>query len=467
MVAARDTTPSAVVAYRRRRSGVAAQPRVKSVRWWVSPWWIVSYILIGGAAALLVHWLHALHQPTDLGQDQQVPGLNSQALAQAATYALPTLLVWIALFALVDRYRPQRLRLVLLAVGWGGCVAVVGAYYINTWAADHMAVINDTSGVQAVRAAVFVAPFVEEFCKACAICLIALVERNVLTSRVSGAVLGGLAGAGFAFTENIVYFARAIVYGSYTANTGDVQEAVHQLVMLRAVYTCFAHPLFTMMTGLGIAVAVASRSKVVRVVAPITGYLAAALLHMTFNGLSSIMDMSVLIFVYVLVVLPMIVMVALRLVLTTIRQGQLVNARLLDYVVMGWLPASYPAAFSRLRRRAWTVAISPWYGNVADTWRLQRAVTQLAYVREAIDRGTIDQAGLWRERELIDRVHDLAQRRALVDGSGLRPYWPWRHWRRVGWFRWQNPARSGGLPFQTGALPLKYSTVDPRWGPPT
>jgi len=454
-----------VVAYQRRRTGLAVQPKVASAAWWYSPWWIASYVLIALAAVTLGLLLWSLGQPTDLGEGQQAPGLNSDALRQAATYALPTLIVWIVLFFLVDRYRPQRLRVLLVAVGWGGCVAVSLAYYLNSWASTRMAVIDDTSGVQAVRVAVFVAPFVEEFCKGSAVCLVAVLDRNLFTSRVSGAVLGGLAGAGFAFTENIVYYARAIVYGSYTASTGDVQAAVHQLVMLRGIYTCWAHPVFTMMTGLGVAFAVASRSKIVRVVAPITGYLGAALLHMLYNGLSSIMDTTVLTQLYLMAGLPLVVLVAIRVVMSAVKQGRVVAARLTDYATMGWLPDSYALAFSRLRRRAWTVAISPWHGSVVNTWRLQRVVTQLAYVREAISRGTIDQAGLYRERELIDRIHDLAQTRALVDGTGLRPYWPWRR-RRSRLISRRNAALPPGLPLQAGALPLEYSTVDPRWGPP-
>ena len=473
MVAARDTTPPAVVAYQRGRTGVAAQPKVGSGAWWGSPWWIASYVLIvvaGGALALLLHSLGQSTTGACPGQavpaSQTMPGLNPDALRQAAMYALPTLIVWIVLFILVDRYRPQRLRLLLVVLGWGGCVAVTLAYYVNSWASCQMAVIDDTSGVQAIRVAVFVAPFVEEFCKGSVVFLVAILDRNLFTSRVSGAVLGGLAGAGFAFTENIVYYARAIVYGSYTAGAGDVQEAVHQLVRMRGLYTCFAHPLFTLMTGVGVAFAVSSRSKIVRVVAPITGYLGAALLHMLFNGLTSIMDENSLMRLYLLMALPFVVGVAVRVVMTVVKQGQVVSARLNDYVTMGWLPESYPAAFSRLRRRAWTIVMSLWHGNVADTWRLQRDVTQLAYVREAIDRGVIDQAGLWRERELVDRIRDVAQRRALVDATGLRPYWPWRNRRRSRLFAQRNGPGSAGLPFQSGAIPVEYSAVDPRWGPP-
>ena len=52
---------------------------------------------------------------------------------------------------------------------------------------------------------------------------------------------------------------------------------------LRGVWLAFGHPLFTTMTGIGVLVAVRTHSKVVRVLAPLVGYLAASLLHMAFN----------------------------------------------------------------------------------------------------------------------------------------------------------------------------------------
>ena len=54
--------------------------------------------------------------------------------------------------------------------------------------------------------------------------------------------------------------------------------------------TFFGHPLFTSMTGIGLAVALRSKSKIVRVVAPLAGYCAAAFLHMAFNATASLVS---------------------------------------------------------------------------------------------------------------------------------------------------------------------------------
>ena len=87
--------------------------------------------------------------------------------------------------------------------------------------------------------------------------------------------LAGLSAIGFAFTENIIYYSRAIVYASSTINTGNAEDAVREIVWLRGFWTAFGHPLFTMMTGLGLLVALRTHSKVVRVLAPLIGFLLA------------------------------------------------------------------------------------------------------------------------------------------------------------------------------------------------
>ena len=114
---------------------------------------------------------------------------------------------------------------------------------------------------------------------------LAILMRYQWVSRMSGIVLAGLSGAAFAFVENILYYGRAYRYASRTFGEVPPLEALQSLFMLRGVMTFFGHPLFTAMTGIGLAVGLRSKSKVVRVVAPLAGYTAAAFLHMAFNSI--------------------------------------------------------------------------------------------------------------------------------------------------------------------------------------
>jgi len=460
-------TSGQVEAYLRRRTGVAASTagltwtqRLVASKW---TWTALCVVVLAGVA------IQALVRDVMMTRVQEdgtaVPGLNLDALWLSAGRALPTMAFWIVCFVLVDRYKPQRLLVWFLAVLWGACVAVTGAYYINNWAGAHMAVVDEMSGVSAVRLAVFVAPFVEEAMKACVIFLIAAVDRNRFTSRVSGAVIGGLVGAGFAFTENIIYYARVVVYGSYTTGTGNVSAYLDQMVFMRGVLTCFGHPLFTLMTGVGIGFAVASRSKIVRVIAPVAGYLLAAGLHMFFNWEASITPTDQLLRLMLIIAWPIVIMVALRVVLSSLAQGRTVSARLTDYVDMGWLPATYPPALAKIRTRVWTLFMSLWYANPLRTWQFQARGIELALLREAITRGTVDSGARWREYELIDEISRLSRRGGLIDGKGLRPYWPWSKRATRRRFAAPPPAEIAGKE-TTGSL-LKYSAIDPRWGPPS
>src|SRR5690349_19993055 len=109
-------------------------------------------------------------------------------------------------------------------------------------------------------AAIFVAPFVEEFGKATVLFWIAILARYRWVSRLGAITLAGLSAAAFAYVENITYYARVYVYAAQNNVGITPEEAVQQLWMMRGVASFFAHPLFTIMTVLGLAVALRSRS---------------------------------------------------------------------------------------------------------------------------------------------------------------------------------------------------------------
>jgi len=291
---------------------------------------------------------------------------------------------------------------------------------------------------------------------------------------VSVIVLAGLSAAGFAFTENIIYYARAIVYSSENIGVGDADAAVNQIVWLRGFWTCFGHPLFTMMTGIGVAVALRTRSKVVRVLAPVIGYGAAALLHMIFNSQASLNDQNGQMFVYAFVALPMVLSAVIYVVRQVFKQGRVLALRLDDYVRLGWLPASDPMVFAKLRTRLWAllVAITRGWRTFTATLHLQRTLTELAYLRDGQIRGVYDEAGNVRARELVETAQSL-RGIAIADPRGLRLNLPRiRRPRAVGYVPPAYPGPSGiggNWPARPGAAPLGspgYSAVDPKWGPP-
>lgn len=432
--------------------------------------WMTAGLTILFAACLAALYFDlTADQPT---VDGTVPGVNPSAIRQAAWYATSTLLFWIVVFLAADRWRPQRWVVWFLSLGWGAAVATFLSYHANSWAAMQMGVTGNFDPASSARAAIFVAPFVEEAAKATVLFGLAMLVRYELVSKVSLVVMGGLSAAGFAFTENIIYYARAIVYSSQTIEVGDAEQAVVELVWLRGFWTAFGHPLFTMMTAVGVAVALRTRSKVVRVLAPLAGFGLAALLHMVFNSQATLSEGTSQLFMYWAVAVPLLLSAVIWMVRQVLAQGKLMRTRLLDYVAMGWLRPDDPQLFGRLRTRwrALMIATTRGWRSLRATYALQRTMSELAYLRDAEVRGVVDQTGNERAKELLERSRSLRSL-AIDDPRGLKLDLP-RLRRRAGLDypppSYPGPAGLGGSwPAPTGApVAPKYSAVNPKWGPP-
>jgi hypothetical protein len=324
---------------------------------------------------------------------------------------------------------------------------------------------------------------VEEASKATVLFWLAILMRYAWVSRLSGIVLAGLSGTAFAFVENILYYGRAYRYAARTFGQVPPLEALQQLFVLRGLMTFFGHPLFTSMTGIGLAVALRSKSKVVRIVAPLAGFCAAAFLHMTFNATASLVSGPSLLWVYLGVALPLLIGMIVFVVRQLRRESQLIRERLTDYARVGWLPETDPAALSRLRTRMralWhAIFLSP--SAFLATVRFQRAGSELAYLRDAMTRGIVDGAGLSREKILFGRIRALREQ-AVISPHGRAPYpslrrRPTRPAIDYPLPNYPGPAGIGGYypapapPSQAASVPLgqtatSYSEVDPTWKPP-
>ncbi len=338
---------------RRVRSGIPADPDLSQ------PWpkrllkkrlfWLTLAMLIVYAALLVLLYQQVV-------PDQEVPGgilpgIGTEAIPIAAKYAALTAIPLSLVFLWADRFRPQRIWVWLMTFGWGACVATFISAQVNTWAAGQLSIVGDGDPATGPRAAIYVAPWVEEAAKGTVLFWLAILMRYQWVSRLSGIVLAGLSGAAFAFVENILYYGRVYRYAARTFGEVPPLEALQQLFLLRGVMTFFGHPLFTAMTGIGLAVALRSKSKIVRVVAPLAGYCAAAFLHMLFNSTASLVSGTNLLLIYLFVALPLVVGLIVFVVRQLFREGRLIRHRLTDYARVGWLDAEDPAALSRLRTR--------------------------------------------------------------------------------------------------------------------
>ena len=305
-----------------------------------------------------------------------------------------------------------------MTFGWGACVATFVSAQVNTWAASHLSIVGDGDPATGPRAAIYVAPFVEEASKATVLFWLAILMRYAWVSRLSGIVLAGLSAQPSRSSRTSCTTAgpTGMPLG---ASANLLLEALQQLFMLRGLMTFFGHPLFTAMTGIGLAVALRSKSKIVRVVAPLAGFCAASFLHMAFNTTASLVSGPSLLWMYLGVALPLVIGMIIFVVRQLVREGQLIRERLVDYVRVGWLPDGDPRPLSRLRTRLRALWHAIFLGPdvFLATLRMQRAATELAYLRDAMTRGIVDRAGLAREKVLLAKIRVL-RGQAIVNPTG-------------------------------------------------
>lgn len=443
-----------------------------------SKWtWITLVVLALEAVCLWLLYLRIVpDRPVPGGT---MPGLGTETIWPATKLALITVVPLTLLFIWANRFRPHGFWVWLVTFGWGASVATFLSFILNTEMAKHLSIAGDGDPATAPRAAVFVAPFTEEATKATILFFLAIALRYRWVNRLSAIALAGLSAAAFAFVENILYYGRTYRAAAQTTGAGDPDEVMFELFQIRGLLTFFAHPLFTIMAGIGLAIAIRSKSKIVRVLAPVTGFLVAALLHMLFNGTVSIgMSQQTMLVLLLLVAYPMVLTLIIYIIRQLFVERALVRDRLTDYGRMGWLPETDARYVPRLMTRVRVLWQALWEGRFWATLQMQRALTELAYLRDAIARGLVDDAGLLREKHLLHRVRTLRDE-AIVEPRRRTSY-PWQRWRvaRKDWappsypgpagltgsYPAIDPAVPGGTPL--GSSATTYSPVDPRWKPP-
>ncbi|GAA3206437.1 PrsW family intramembrane metalloprotease [Microbacterium terregens] len=227
----------------------------------------------------------------------------------------------------IDRWEPEPRGLLVLAVAWGAIAAVgitLGIDILIT-----MILGADDSQIRDAFAAVVQAPIVEEFAKGLGVYLIFLTARRAFDGPVDGVVYGALVGAGFAFTENIQYFAISFIEGG----VGDVSVTF----FVRGILSPFAHVMFTSVTGFALGLAARRGARGGRAVGPwVLGMFGAMALHALWNGSAVFGDFFML---YLTLQIPLFVGFILAIVALRREEARLTRARLGDYATAGWFTA--------------------------------------------------------------------------------------------------------------------------------
>jgi RsiW-degrading membrane proteinase PrsW (M82 family) len=316
--------------------------------------------------------------------------------------AVPPAVMAIAAFLWVDRFEPEPPLLLAGLFAWGAVVAAAASALVNTVTSEVLRAAGTSVEEAMSTTAVLVAPVVEEGTKGAIVVLLALFNRHEFDGVVDGVVYAGFVGVGFAFTENILYFGRAFLTGADEGlETGFF--AAGATFIARGVLSPFAHPLFTCCTGIGVGIAVTTRQPAMRLLAPLAGFVAAVVLHGTWN-LAATGGAGGWLSTYFLLMVPLFLAAIAVVAWVRSREGRLIARQLPAYVSSGWLPPHDVAMVSSLggrrQARSWAQAQLGKAGEEAMR-DYQRAATELAFLRERAGRVGPDATYPHREQALL------------------------------------------------------------------
>jgi protease PrsW len=335
-----------------------------------------------------------------------ISGGPEAALVGFLLAALPVP-VLIAVFLWLDRYEPEPWRYLLSALGWGAVMA-------TTLGVSFTALGVHLSGSSNNLAGVVWAPVTEELTKGLFIVLVVLLRRREIDGVLDGIVYAGMVGIGFAFTENVLYYMS--VY------TGDLPEqsqgagqaadvsgigAATGLFVLRGVIAPFAHPLFTSAIGIGLGLALYSRSWAGRVLWPILGYVVAVGLHAAWNGSAMLGGGAAFLLTYVVGMVPVFVLVLGLALWVRRREGKVLASALTDCAHRGWLhPAEIPWIASLSHRTSARVYARRMRGSFGAraVKEYQHAVVELGFLHDRVMRGRPPRDALGRHEAIRDRI---------------------------------------------------------------
>ncbi|NYG07978.1 RsiW-degrading membrane proteinase PrsW (M82 family) [Phycicoccus badiiscoriae] len=349
-------------------------------------WLLSGVILVGfglGAIVLSVYYGATL-------------GLVTTLLAVVLA-AIPLGIV-IPTFLWLDRFEAEPWRYLVTAFLWGALVAALAAGIFNTGANVAFQAATGRQDDAMLATAVFSAPLVEEACKGLLVLLVWWFRRREFDGIIDGMVYAGVVAAGFAFTENIQYLGMAYAHGGGSSLTGTF--------LARCLLTPFAHPMFTVLTGIGIGIAATTRHGGLKVLAPVGGYLLAALSHAVWN-LAAITGGAGMLSVYLLVEVPIFIAFATLVVWARRREGRLIGRHLSAYADAGWLAPSEVHMLStmsgRRAARVWA-RTSGGRATLRSMRRFQDSASELALLRARMHHSAADARALETERELLQTI---------------------------------------------------------------
>jgi RsiW-degrading membrane proteinase PrsW (M82 family) len=341
-----------------------------------------------------------------------VLGLGPAAFVISGILALLPLAVVVAAITLIDRWEPEPRPALWFAFLWGAAASVAIALIADFSVQVIVLVASDgTATTSDLWSSVIQAPVVEESAKAAGILILLLFFRRQFDGPVDGLVYGATVAAGFAFTENILYFGQALI------ESGGV--GLGFTFVLRGIMSPFAHVMFTACTGVALGFAVRGRfwrGALIFVV----GLALAIGLHALWNGSTFIVEgIEGFFLLYFVVQVPLFALAIVFVVLLRRAETRLTRARLEEYAAAGWFSAQEVDLLSTGAGRAQALRFAKGFpgGTGGPAMRaFIRTATRLAFTRQRMlsGRGSIGRAHPAEQDEAALLEQLAADRRALA-----------------------------------------------------
>ncbi|MET3707531.1 RsiW-degrading membrane proteinase PrsW (M82 family) [Arthrobacter sp. UYEF6] len=296
---------------------------------------------------------------------------------------------------LIDRWEPEPKRLLFFAFTWGAAVSIavtllIQPFFVLTFR------FSDVADVRTFMATVQ-APVVEEFAKSLGLLMILLLARKHFDGPVDGVVFAFTIAGGFAFTENILYFGRAI---AESANPGT---DLAQVFLLRGVMSPFAHAIFTGTTGLIMGFASRRWHSGASVLAFVIGLIPAMLLHNRWNSMAAGFLAE-----YIMIQVPIFLLAVVGIILLRVAENRLTRQRLMEYSAAGWFSPAEVELLATPRGRRTALQWAAGYNRRPQMKAFLHSATRLAFTRQRILSG----------RDV--RLHQLEEQQQLQGILSLR-----------------------------------------------
>lgn len=225
------------------------------------------------------------------------------------------------------------------------------------------------------------APVFEELFKGLFLLGFFLLRRDEFDGVLDGVIYASMVGLGFACVENLEYYGRALKEGVGSAGV---------VWVVRGVFSPFAHPLFTSMTGIGFGLALKMKNPGLRVLLPLVGYAVAVVLHMAWNGSAMVGGFGGFAGAYLLIFVPTFVGLILLALYSINRETQIIRDHLLHELAAGRLSnADYQSVGTLPARRADLLAAQRFGGKALRKLRqrFHQEISDLAFYRYRVAHG--------------------------------------------------------------------------------